>query len=122
MLHGLPHQSQKCHRCLLPHLPSSKYLPLLGARDILADKHPASVVPSSEILLPVDQQSVAPNPIIFDSLNADLTLKAAFRTKGAAGLSGLTLLHGEDFVLRSNLPQETFAAPLLRLVIDYVHP
>ena len=60
-----------------------------SVRNILADKHPASVVPSSEILLSVDQQSVAPNPIIFDSLNADLILKAALRTKGAAGLSGL---------------------------------
>jgi len=76
-----------------------------SVRNILADKHPASVVPSSEILLPVDQQSVAPNPI----------LKAALRTRT------YTLLHGVDFVLRSNLPQETFAVPLLRLVVDYVH-
>ena len=52
--------------------------------DILADKHPASTVPSPDILLPEDQHPVAPSSIIFDSLNADLILKAAFKTKGAA--------------------------------------
>ena len=60
-----------------------------SVRDILTNKHPASAVPSPETLLPEDQQSVAPNPIIFDSLDADLILKAALKTKGAAGLSGL---------------------------------
>ena len=58
-------------------------------RDILADKHLANTAPSSDILLPVDQQSETFNPIVFDSLNADLILKAALKTKGAAGLSGL---------------------------------
>ena len=58
-------------------------------RDILADKHPANTAPSSDILLPVDQQSETFNPIVFDSLNADLILKGALKTKGAAGLSGL---------------------------------
>ena len=58
-----------------------------SVRDILVDKHPASTPPSPEILLPGDEQ--ISNPIIFDSLNADLILKAALKTKGAAGLSGL---------------------------------
>ena len=58
-------------------------------REILADKHPASTPPSPEILLPEDQQSETPDPIIFDSLNADQISKAALKTKGAAGLSGL---------------------------------
>ena len=87
---------------------------------ILADKHPANVVPSSEILLPVDEQSVAPNHIIFDSLNADLILKATLRTKGAAGFPGLHTFAWRR--LCSNLLQETFAAPLLQLVVDYVNP
>ena len=60
-----------------------------SVHDILADKHPACTVPSPDILLPEDQHPVAPSPIIFDSFNADLILKAAFKTKGAAGLSGL---------------------------------
>ncbi len=56
-------------------------------RDILEDKHPASTLPSPEVLLPGDNQP--PNPIIFDNLNANLIEKAALKTKGAAGLSGL---------------------------------
>ena len=56
-------------------------------REILAKKHPASSPPCSDTLLPDLQQ--IPNHFIFDSLNADLILKAAFKTKGAAGLSGL---------------------------------
>lgn len=58
-----------------------------SVREILADKHPVSAPASSEILLSEAQQIT--HPIIFDSLNADLILKAAFKTKGAAGLSGL---------------------------------
>ncbi len=56
-------------------------------RDILEDKHPASRLTSLDVLLPGDNQP--PNPIIFDSLNANLIEKAALKTKGAADLSGL---------------------------------
>ncbi len=58
-----------------------------SVRDVLTDKHPASTPPPPVVLLPGNHQT--PNPIIFDGLNANLILKAALKTKGAAGLSGL---------------------------------
>ena len=57
-----------------------------SGRNSLADKHPPSTVPSPEILLQEDQWSEALNPIVFDSLNADLILKAALKTKGSSRL------------------------------------
>ena len=56
-------------------------------RDVLVHKHPPGVIPPNESLLP--DYVNKPDDIIFDSLDADLILKAALRTKGAAGLAGL---------------------------------
>ena len=60
-----------------------------SVREILVDKRPASTTPEPDILLHEDRQSEPSNFIIFDTLNTDLILKAALKTKGAAGLSGL---------------------------------
>ena len=58
-----------------------------SVRDVLISKHPLGISPPSDILLQQDESHVT-NPIIFEELNADLTLKAAAKTRGAAGLSG----------------------------------
>ena len=86
----MPFQKQ-CKRNLEPgrQNPQGTNHMMRPVREILADKHPASTPPSPEILLPEDQQSETPDPIIFDSLNADQISKAALKTKGASGLSGL---------------------------------
>ena len=93
-----------------------------SVRDILADKHPASTVPSPDILLLEDQHPVAPSPIIFNSLNADLILKAAFKTKGAAGLLGLDAFAWRRLCSSFKSASEIYVAPLLWLIVDYALP
>ena len=56
-------------------------------REILVEKHPPGKPASTNILL---QGSPIPmNPILFENLNAEAIRKAALKTNGAAGLSGL---------------------------------
>ena len=55
--------------------------------EILVEKHPLGKPASTNILL---QGSPIPmNPILFENLNAEAIRKAALKTNGAAGLSGL---------------------------------
>ena len=53
----------------------------------MAKKHPPKVNPPADALLP--NQMTIPHDIVFDSLDANLIQRAAIRTSGAAGLSGL---------------------------------
>ncbi len=55
--------------------------------DLLIQKHPSARRPHDNALLR-DPPSIL-NPIIFDHLNSDMILKAAMKTKGVAGLSGI---------------------------------
>ena len=59
----------------------------MTVRDILTKKHPPSATPPVDALLPANASP--PHEIIFDNLDANLIHRAALRTKGAAGLSGL---------------------------------
>ena len=59
----------------------------MTVRDILTKKHPPSATPPVDALLP--ENASPPHEIIFDNLDANLIHRAALRTKGAAGLSGL---------------------------------
>ena len=68
-------------------IPESGNAECRSVRDVLVDKHPASVPPSSSSLLQDEPEDV--NPIIYDNLTADSILNAAMKTHGAAGLSGL---------------------------------
>ena len=55
--------------------------------DVLKRKHPPSVTPSEYVL--TSGEVSLPHGVIFDSIDASLIQRAATRTEGAAGLSGL---------------------------------
>ena len=59
----------------------------LVVHDILIKKHPPGVNPPENVL--ISDQASLPHEDIFDSLDANLIQKAALKTSGAAGLSGL---------------------------------
>ena len=56
-------------------------------RDILVEKHPPGKPAQPSYLL--QDNPITTNSILFDNLNAEIILKAAMKTNGAAGLSGL---------------------------------
>ena len=59
----------------------------LTVHDVVIKKHPPGVNTPETVLIS-DQASI-PHEVIFDSLDANLIQKAALKTSGAAGLSGL---------------------------------
>ena len=92
---------------------------------MLISKHPLGTSPPSEILLQRDESHVN-NPIIFEELDADLILKAAAKTRGAAGLSGLDAYGWRRLCTQYKSASRQLCSALAavgrRLCTSFVHP
>ena len=95
-----------------------------STRDILLDKHPSSKAPEACFLLNIEPES--PNPIMFDSLNAEAIHQAALHTQDAAGPSGLDAYAWRricsSFKSASNNLCKALASVGRRIATTYVNP
>ena len=70
-------------------IPETDHAPSQRVRDVLKEKHPPGRSVELHAVLPREESDLTPHPVLFEGLDADAIRRAALRTEGAAGLSGI---------------------------------